>query len=564
MLARHRGLWAALALTGVLLAPSVGNEFVYDDEQTIARGDYLHDLSRIPEFFVHPTMYVNPAQRDVERTVDTYRPITLTTLALDAAHAGREPFGYHVTNIALHLACVVLVYFLALGLLGERRRLAPWAAVIFGLAPQAAEAHVWINGRSDVLAVGFGLGALLVWRRAIESPRPVGLHVLAGLLFLAGLLSKEVLLMVVPACVLWPERSDGATSWGRRSQRVLPFVVATAAYLALRVNAIGGMRVSDGGSSIVSAMRVSGTLLFDAFREMLVPTQLHLRMLSEEYESIPAAVHWTLFGGAIVLGLVALWGRRRWPLGTWAFVWIAGTLAPVAMVAVTYWIGYGRYLYLPMVGCSVALVDVVGRLVEWRPRLRRAMALLGGAYVMVSGVLLGMRVHEYRTSEALFEGAVLAAPDSTYANGWLGLYLGSVGEYERAVGYLERAYAGDPTDPKYAVPLADTQFRLGNHPRAYEVATDMLDRREGDADSRPILYLVAASAIARESPTRSVDHLIACLVELPESVRCRDALSTTLSQHPQRATLLEHVRRRVEEPELRRLREQMAPLLGVP
>jgi len=45
-----------------------------------------------------------------------YMPLTWVTYGLDHAVWGLKPFGYHVTNVALHGANTVLVYFLALRL----------------------------------------------------------------------------------------------------------------------------------------------------------------------------------------------------------------------------------------------------------------------------------------------------------------------------------------------------------------------------------------------------------------------------------------------------------------
>ncbi len=109
---RAQYLLVTLACAAPLLAV-FRNGFVYDDRTVISDGDYLHDIRRAPEFFLHPTMYASPKQREMVRHVDTYRPVTLVTFLWDSRVSGREPFSYHLTNLLAHLLCVLLVFRLA-------------------------------------------------------------------------------------------------------------------------------------------------------------------------------------------------------------------------------------------------------------------------------------------------------------------------------------------------------------------------------------------------------------------------------------------------------------------
>ena len=56
-----------------------------------------------------------------------YIPVTWLTFGLDYVLWGMEPSGYHFTNLVLHAANVLLVYFLALRLLP---RALPWATTL--------------------------------------------------------------------------------------------------------------------------------------------------------------------------------------------------------------------------------------------------------------------------------------------------------------------------------------------------------------------------------------------------------------------------------------------------
>ena len=77
--------------TAVVLLPKLTNQFVYDDVPVFVLSDRVHDVSNVPSFFAHNTMYV--ADRNEPIAVDTYRPLTLTTFALDSVLTGQAPVG---------------------------------------------------------------------------------------------------------------------------------------------------------------------------------------------------------------------------------------------------------------------------------------------------------------------------------------------------------------------------------------------------------------------------------------------------------------------------------------
>ena len=130
--------WVPLALvltvTGLVMLPVFWNGFVFDDLRVFLASDRIHELANIPSFFLHNTLYVT--DQATPTGVDTYRPLTLTTFALDAALTGRSPLGYHITNLFLHLLCVGLVYATAKRLMAEENQRYAWlAAAWFALSP---------------------------------------------------------------------------------------------------------------------------------------------------------------------------------------------------------------------------------------------------------------------------------------------------------------------------------------------------------------------------------------------------------------------------------------------
>src|ERR1022692_5012826 len=89
------------------------------------------------------------------------RPLTYLTFCLNYQVGGRDPLGYHLLNLALHLGAVMLAYECLRRLLPERAALI--AAAIFAVHPIQAEAVNYVWGRSVVLATLLTLASLFEW-----------------------------------------------------------------------------------------------------------------------------------------------------------------------------------------------------------------------------------------------------------------------------------------------------------------------------------------------------------------------------------------------------------------
>jgi len=91
-------------------------------------------------------IWFSPAEMDPERH---YWPIVYTTFWLEHKIWGFDPFGYHLVNVLLYMANVLLLWHLL-------RRLAvpgAWAvAAVFAVHPMHVESVAWIMGRKDVLS----------------------------------------------------------------------------------------------------------------------------------------------------------------------------------------------------------------------------------------------------------------------------------------------------------------------------------------------------------------------------------------------------------------------------
>src|SRR5207244_4388477 len=139
---------AITLLAGLVYLNALHNPFVYDDYHTVVANPSIQDLRNIRALVLG----------------DVSRPVINTSYAIDRAFWGTEPFGFHLTNVLLHMINVVLLWHLARRLSADRI-VAASAAALFAVHPMMTEAVGYVSGRSELLCATWFLAALLCGRR---------------------------------------------------------------------------------------------------------------------------------------------------------------------------------------------------------------------------------------------------------------------------------------------------------------------------------------------------------------------------------------------------------------
>jgi len=160
-------LLAVLALVALAYLPGLRGPFVFDD---------------YPNIVNNPTVAVTvltPASLHAAATSNTSgplgRPLAALSFALDHWRAGGfYPLAFKLSNLAIHLLNVLLVYALA----GRLARLAGagaasgavalFAALLWGLHPLQLTSVLYVVQRMTSLAATFTLAAMLCWLQARE------------------------------------------------------------------------------------------------------------------------------------------------------------------------------------------------------------------------------------------------------------------------------------------------------------------------------------------------------------------------------------------------------------
>lgn len=358
-----------------------------------------------------------------------YRPLTTLSYLFDYSLLGHgtAPAGYHVLNLVLHIANVLLLWRIATRVTADAW-VAAAAAALWAVLPLSTEAVTNIVGRADLLAATGGLAAVLLMLRIRDEGRRS--NVLAAVAMAAavtlGTLAKEsavaVLGVLVAGELLWwtPPRSPKRlallavccalplTLWFLQRGAVLG--ASPAAEFPFADNPIVGAGFWQGRLTALQAM----------WRYLaLIAWPAHL---SSDYSfpqvplATPNVAGWA---GSLLLvagATAALWQARanRALLFFAAFAFV--TFLPASnLLFATGTIMGERLVYLPSAGLMVLIAIGLRRLGTTPVRLRVVTAV-AAVLVTAYGARTIARNPDWTNDVTLWSSAVKAAPSSAKAH----------------------------------------------------------------------------------------------------------------------------------------------------
>jgi tetratricopeptide (TPR) repeat protein len=473
-----------------LFTPSLTHEFVFDDDIEIVRNEHIRSLENLPEIF-STTVWTGGG-----RETYLYRPLAITSYAVNYALAGLEPWSFHLVNVLLHGMIAALVF-----VLGRQWRLSSFAAgmgaLFFALHPVHVEAVAAVAGRKELLAALFTLAMVLSHPWATRRRWPAALVPAAA--YGAAMLSKEVGVVglgLVVAQDLFLGQDRGATDvTKRRMAMYAAYAGLLSAYLVARTAVVGGLGLAEvpfidnpaahapTTARVVTAIGVVGRGLALLVAPVTVSPDY-------SYDVIPVAD--TVFAGWFVITVVvfgftgALLYRFRTqrPLWILAASWYGLSLFPASNVLVPTGTIFGeRLLYLPSVAFALAFG---AGLAAVRARTRSRTVTAAAVLLMAA---LGFRASSYLThwsdDTALFQHAVRSVPTSAKAQYALGNVLFVDGRSEEAIPYLRTAVEIYPRYYLALVRLADIYREREEFARAHAYADSALVVTSKDAE---VLY----------------------------------------------------------------------------
>lgn len=297
---------------------------------------------------------------------DYFRPLTFVSFLFDLNLFGYSVPAFHLVNLTIHIANVLLVYYLAHLVINTKQSSASRAPLIaslfFALHPVNTEAVLWVAGRTDLICCLFFLMVLIV---AVEERQTISRSVAAiFILTLLSLLAKEASVGLTGILLVWwlsryYEEHDYRTLW-----QSLAAFFATSVYLLMRS---GIQFKADTGVGKVFASGTAtplGQLIYDAtaafgfyVSKAVYPFPLNFAIVTIN-KPLSTAVAICALAAAIILYIRSR--QMRLPLLIFTICLIPPILALYGRLP---WTPYAeRYLYLAMTGFALLVGFAVDKL----------------------------------------------------------------------------------------------------------------------------------------------------------------------------------------------------------
>ncbi len=441
-----------IALLGLLVAVSYYNAlftpFMWDDKTLVVSNTGLKGGwdSLLAAF--SPRLWGLRVDNEAFRSF--YRPLHTVLSMIDYRIWGLNPFGFHLSNVLLHLFNTLLVFAFALKL-SEGRATAFFAAAIFAVHPVHTESVTFISARVDLLCALF---LLLSFHLYAFHPEPgytrfgrgFGIRdILSMFLFLLALLSKE---MAVTMPILLALYTWFFEKWGRRAVRVAPYFVILALYVVFRILGLKAFAGQHGlKSDFLTVAFTASAAVLDYIRLLFFPYPLKAYYGIFWQPSLSAKVIAAFVLMLVSLAAVLWYLNRDKKLHAFVMLWTYISLLPVLNIGTLGEFSIAeRYLYIPSIGFSILIGlffssllrdKFVGRYVPY------AFALL----VVVLAAATISRNSAWKDDVTFYSAMVKGAPGSAIPHANLGHAYLRAGDIEGAItelGEASRLSGGNP------------------------------------------------------------------------------------------------------------------------
>jgi tetratricopeptide (TPR) repeat protein len=495
--ARDVALAVALAaLAAVLYLPTLDDPWHFDDRAELEWPGVRQFAPEIPP--------------------GSYRGgVVLWSWALDYRRSGEDPRAFHATNVAVHAACVVLVFALALALgrgrsAGDRGRgtrasrgEAALAAAIFAVHPIAIQSVAYVTQRSTSIAALFLLGTLVGWwefRRADRGRIGRAVALIASLVcYQLGLHAKHVA-AIAPAVLIAAElgglvRSDRGRDF-RTALAPLAAYVLLAAFRFRTLAPAVRRRIERAFAPPVESGPLEGTAFLDPgwspvgpldpaeylatqcrvivtyLRQLVFPSGLGVDPAVEASRSLAEPA--VLVSAALLVAIAVLaWrGRRRAPLASLGAALFFLGLAPTSSFVPSPDLAFEHRVYVPLVGFAVAAAT--GILAIGRCLGRPGPAVLAVPVLVALAVTTHVRLRVWDSDLALWADASAKSPEKIRPRFNLALALQEAGRDAEAEREYERVLARQPGHPLALNNLGNLLRARGEVRRAIPLYEDAL------------------------------------------------------------------------------------------
>jgi protein O-mannosyl-transferase len=421
-------------------ANSLRNDFVFDDESVVLGDPTITHLSSIIKYFT--------AQEGFHKVIGRYyRPVVNTSYAIDYALWDLKPFGFHLSNIIIHiinsllfLKLLFLIFKGQQGKIGDKKYflLVLLGGIIFAVNTIHTEAVSWVSGRTDSLAFTFFIASFISYL-IYSKEKQAKYLILTIILYVFSLLAKEMSITFPVLVIIYDFYFNRELSV---KEKILKnkliysiLIIISIIYLIIRWIILKDVPERTtyfyfyGENSLtVFATMVQTIPLY--FRLLFLPYGLlyhYNGYLPYLHSILDYQVIFSILFIVILISAIYLL-RKKFPFTSFSILIVFTTLMPVMNIVPTMNFMAERFLYIPSIIVSIIILEFAVKYFD-----KKNENLIIGILVMVIAVYSYMtfqRNIDWKDNDTLFKSAEGKPGIVTYTN--IGNIYANSGQYDQA------------------------------------------------------------------------------------------------------------------------------------
>lgn len=433
-------LAAICVLTFICFSYTLQNQFTnWDDDYYVTNDPYI-------KAFTAENLKIIFTE---DITKNNYHPLCMLSLAVNYHFSGLNPMPYYLTNILIHIANLILVFFLLMQLCRRLKLddnsmlfIASFGALWFGIHPMRVESVSWIAERKDVLYAFFYMAAMITYLRYTDEQK-MKWYWITFLLFIASCLSKPMA-VVFPMSLLCVDFLLGRQLTRKLvTEKILFFMVsliigAMAFYTQNKTGAVASFGVLTIAERVMYA--AYGFIMY--ISKLFNPTYLST-FYPYPYRyttgSLPSIYYAAPFIAIAILSIPMLITYKRYPayfrvLGFGLGYFLANVIFVLQFISVGAAIMADRYSYVAYFGLFFLLFYFMNEVRRRFPAFKTA--LLAVLLLVSGGLAYGcyQRTYAWHDSETLLSDAIEKYPyRALLSYKWLGNYYLDKGDLDKAL-----------------------------------------------------------------------------------------------------------------------------------
>ena len=447
----------------------LSGDFIGDDEVLFVKNTFYRSpqnftlfskdyLTKSEELYLHPDPNLGSGSI-------AYRPVLSATFFLDHLIWKLNPMGYHLTNVLLHVANVVLVYLLVFMIMGDKK-VAFLSSLLFGLHPAKVEAIASIGYRADVLCGFFVLCSIiffLKYRRTTScfchGIKKIKYYFLSLIGYFLALFTKEAAI-ILPAILIvydsfYDERDEGLLK-KLFSPVYFSYAVVAIFYLIVYLkifpnSTLQGIQLL--GGSLASHIQTVFWIFALYLKDLLLPFKM--TMIPPLYApSVELySVYKLIFGAALLvlmIGGIFCFEEKKKEVSFFLVFFLVAILPVSNIIPIANPMAH-RFLYIPSIGLLIAMGILLSQFSERLSKIKimASSGLMLRLFIvfLFTIVTVGLSA-SWRTNHTVAERLIEDHPQNRKGYSILGEYQYKRGKYSEAKRAFKKAISLGSKNPR--------------------------------------------------------------------------------------------------------------------